>query len=311
MARFWSFAYFLITFLLISCSPQISPSSTAKFLPTQTITPLPQRTEVEIIDPLAFPSAGIELVGRLYLPIGEGPFPAVVMVHGSGFRTRDESVNLATRLVDTGIAVFRYDKRGVGDSGGAYEGVSTGNSNEILRLLAADAVNAIHFLQTFPEIDPQKIGLFGNSQAGWIMPISAASSSDVAFAVLLVGPTVSVGIENRYSSLTREKASNTTAENLDAISLDLAEFDGQHGYDPRSFIEAINVPALWVLGGRDASIPTRETLAILEEIKAELLKDFDFYIYPLGTHSLANTENGELFDFMSDIVLDWIHNIVD
>ena len=171
------------------------------------------------------------------------------MVHGSGFRNRGESVNFATRLADSSVAVFRYDKRGVVDSGGAYEGVSTGNSNEILNLLAVDSVNAIHFLQNMPEIDPQKIGLYGNSQAGWIMPISAASSSDVAFAVLLVGPAISVGIENRYSSLTRENASNTTVDNLDVISL--------------------------------------------------------------GTHSLANAESGEFFDFMSDIVLDWIHNIVD
>ena len=138
-----------------------------------------------------FPSGDIRLGYTLDLPSGAGPFPAIVFGHGSGRATRDEARGLALRLVAAGFAVLRYDKRGVGESTGVYEGVGVGNSTRMLGLLADDMAAGVAFLRTRPEIDPRRIGLMGVSQAGWIIPLAAQRAPNVAFMVLVVGPTVS------------------------------------------------------------------------------------------------------------------------
>ena len=112
----------------VSCSPQaIAPTTTPTVQP-----------EV-VLDDLSFASGDINLVGRLILPAGEAPFPAIIWVHGSGRTTRDEVGSLLDILVDEGIAVFTYDKRGVGDSGGNYSEVTAYQGNTLLGLLAQDA----------------------------------------------------------------------------------------------------------------------------------------------------------------------------
>ena len=137
-----------------------------------------------------FPSGDICLGYTLDLPSGSGPFPAIVFGHGSGRATRDEARGLASRLVAAGFAVLRYDKRGVGESTGVYEGVGVGNATRVLGLLADDMAAGVAFLRTRPEIDPRRIGLMGVSQAGWIIPLAAQRAPNVAFMVLVVGPTV-------------------------------------------------------------------------------------------------------------------------
>jgi dienelactone hydrolase len=271
------------------------------------LTPTPTIEEpTNVVDDLTFTSGDITLEGRLDLPEGDGPFPVIVWVHGSGRSTRTEAQRLTDLLNDTGFAVFRYDKRGVGRSGGSYEQISPGNSVEQLGLLAQDAAAAASFAASLPQAKGEPVGLFGSSQAGWIIPQAANLSSDVSFVCILVGPAVSVGMENRYSNLTNENSATLSDERLDELSEEMLAFDGTAGFDPAASIAAMQVPALWVLGGKDASIPTRETAAILEQIKAEGNKDFTIFIYPLGTHSLANVETGEQIPFMEELVLDWM-----
>ncbi|MDA1329642.1 MAG: alpha/beta fold hydrolase [Chloroflexi bacterium] len=303
----------LISFCLVAaagCSTApVAETSTPTPAPTASPTPEEELFDYEIIDPVEFQSGDLTLVGRIYMPISDGPVPGVVMVHGSGRRTRDESLRLAKLLVEAGFAVLRYDKRGAGDSDGIYSDLLPGNSEALLNRLADDVIAAVEFLGQQENIDAERIGLFGNSQAGWIMPLAAARSDQIHFAVLLVSPAVSVGEENFYSAKTFENPERLTDELLDEISADLLEYSGRRGFDPRESIEAMNIPALWVLGGWDASIPTRETVAILEEIKQEFDKPFVIHVYPLGTHSLMNFETMEQIDFMSEVVLDWLAEI--
>jgi hypothetical protein len=299
-------AALIVSIFLFGCA---APKEAIELNPTSRPSPSPSPTaipfELEIVDPLSFVSGEDTLVGRLYLPISEKPVPAVVMVHGSGRRTRDESVRIATELAEAGIAVFRYDKRGVGDSEGRYSGVGPSNSERLLLELALDAIAAVEFIQQMPEINSLQVGVLGNSQAGWIMPIAASQSQEISFAVLIVGPAVSVAVENFYSALTGQDAANTTSERLDEISADLADFEGR-GFDPRESITQMDIPAIWILGGRDESIPTRETITILEEIREEYDKDFTIHLYPDATHNLVNFETGEFHDFIEEIVLEWI-----
>ncbi|ADK99324.1 alpha/beta hydrolase family protein [Brevundimonas subvibrioides] len=134
--------------------------------------------------------AGIALAGTLTLPEGTGPFPAVVLLTGSGAQDRDETILdhkpfavWADALTRRGIAVLRYDDRGVGGSGG-------GGPNETTGDFATDAQAAIAFLRTRPEIDPARIGLMGHSEGGATAPLAVRNGAPAAFVVLLAGPAM-------------------------------------------------------------------------------------------------------------------------
>ena len=132
--------------------------------------------------------AGIELSGTLTKPQNSGPFPAVILVTGSGPQNRDEELMghkpfllLADYLTRNGIAVLRYDDRGVGKSGGVFSTATT-------RDFADDASALVDFLKSQADIDSAKIGLIGHSEGGIIAPMVAAQRPDVDFIVLMAGP---------------------------------------------------------------------------------------------------------------------------
>lgn len=149
------------------------------------VPPLPYDSQEVVFDN---PDAGISLVGTLTLPRKGGPFPAVVLVAGTGAHTRDEVVSLhkillvlADSLTRKGMAVLRYDKRGVGQSGGKADPLSTTDD------YASDARAAVRFLRIQPEIDPARVGIIGHSEGGIIAPMVAAGNPEVAWIVLLAG----------------------------------------------------------------------------------------------------------------------------
>jgi pimeloyl-ACP methyl ester carboxylesterase len=130
----------------------------------------------------------ITLAGTLTIPDSAGPFPAVLLISGTGPNDRDQLIwghriflVLADHLTRRGIAVLRYDDRGVGRSTGNYD---EGTFEDFKK----DALAGVEFLKTLPQIDAQKIGLAGHSEGGAIAPMAAAESTDVAFMVLMAGP---------------------------------------------------------------------------------------------------------------------------
>jgi pimeloyl-ACP methyl ester carboxylesterase len=132
----------------------------------------------------------IRLAGTVTIPLGDGPFPAVVLITGSGPQNRNEELMghkpflvIADYLSRHGIAVLRYDDRGVGQSQGL-------RTNTTSKDLATDAEAAFEFLKTMPGIDHRKIGLAGHSEGGLIAIIVAASNPDVTFIISLACPGV-------------------------------------------------------------------------------------------------------------------------
>jgi hypothetical protein len=130
---------------------------------------------------------GVKLAGTLTLPKSGGPFPAVLLLTGSGAQNRDEALAghrpfavLADYLTRRGIAVLRVDDRGVGGSTGSMEKATIPDFVE-------DALAGVAFLKRQPEIDPRRIGLAGHSEGGVVGPMAAAKSADVAFVVMLAG----------------------------------------------------------------------------------------------------------------------------
>jgi len=214
--------------------------------------------------PAFFEHNGARLAFTLDLPAGKGPFPAIVAGHGSGKVTREQLTWLSSRFVGMGFAVLRFDKRGAGESTGTFVFVGTRDSPEVFPQLAGDVVAAVRFLRTRPEVDPGRIGLAGNSQAGWILPIAARDLGDVAFMVLLVGPVCSVGQEMFYSGIVEHDASKAIAE----ANAQMPEFRGPHGFDPVPTLATVNTPTLWLLGMEDRSIPVPLTIANLEHLRS-------------------------------------------
>jgi uncharacterized protein len=153
--------------------------------PQNPVRPYPYR-EDEVT--FANAKAGISLSGTLTLPRGVGPFPAAILLAGSGPLDRDEADSghrpfliLADHLTRKGIAVLRYDKRGIGRSTGDYESATTGD-------FADDAEAALAFLKAHKGIDARRIGLIGHSEGGVIAPMIASRSASVAWIVLLAAP---------------------------------------------------------------------------------------------------------------------------
>ena len=133
-------------------------------------------------------NAHVTLAGTLTLPKRAGPFPAAVLISGSGPHDRDETIAghkpflvLADYLTRKGFAVLRYDKRGVGKSTGT-DGEATTED------LASDAEGALAYLRSRKEIGPKQIGLIGHSEGGMIAPMIAARGGQVAWMVLLAAP---------------------------------------------------------------------------------------------------------------------------
>ncbi len=140
---------------------------------------------------VTFSHGDITLAGTLSLPEGDGPFPAVVLISGSGAQDRDENVlgfrvffELADHLTQNGIAVLRYDDRGV-----------RGSTGDLLLAtqqdLAEDVAAAVGFLLGREDIDPAGIGLIGHSEGGYVAPLTANACEGVSYLVLLAGPGTS------------------------------------------------------------------------------------------------------------------------
>jgi dienelactone hydrolase len=232
-----------------------------------------------------FGAGGIRLAGRLILPVGKGPFPAVVIVPGSVPAHRDTYDIWALFYASRGFAVLTYDKRGIGGSTGRYVRAPT---DENLRHLASDALAGIRWLRDRPEIDRRRIGLSGGSQAGWVIALAAAESSSVRFAAMQSGPAMSVGRQLAYSGLTRQGAVDVTDEQIHA-TLDGAP---DSGFDPRPGIAALKIPVLWQLGTVDKRMYTPETVANLAALTADGTHAFTVRLYPGGAHSLRLTAHG-------------------
>jgi uncharacterized protein len=153
------------------------------------------------------------LSDTLFLPVMfEGLRPAVVLVHGSGPQTRHMVQLYAETLCSWGIAALAYDKRGTGDS--------TGDSWDVsFEVLADDAAAAVGLLRQHARIDPDKVGLLGGSQAGWIMPLAALRSEDVAFIVMLAGPVVTIAQQNVHNVLYNLRANGLSESDVqDAVA---------------------------------------------------------------------------------------------
>lgn len=149
-------------------------------------TPAERPSEQHVIheEAVKFASGKVTLAGTLVLPEGLHRYPAVVLFHGSGPQTRDLST--ARWFAGQGFAALAYDKRGVGESDGDFRAVP-------FMELCDDGLAGIDYLKSRSEIDAKRIGVWGLSQGGWLGPLAASRSREVAFVIAVSGPGVSPG----------------------------------------------------------------------------------------------------------------------
>lgn len=251
--------------------------------------------------PMTFTNAGAQLSGTLYYPEGRRNLAAVIVFHGSGEPSQDAHLytHLKQMLPPLGVAVFVFDRRGTGQSGGGKQG------GQGFDVLSDDGIAAFQMLVKHPRIDPKRIGFWGLSQGGWLTLLAAGKEPRAAFAISASAPMVKADLQMIFASTNILRIRGYTQSVIDrAIAtrraidgyvrgqvdrptvermLDAAEhqpwfseiFLGRSmiepgaswrreiASDPMRSLHQSRVPTLLIFGQEDVWIPVDETIRLL------------------------------------------------
>lgn len=215
--------------------------------------------------PMAVGSGERALPGTLAMPSGDGPFPAVVLVHGSGPQDRDETIgpnrpflDIARGLAAQGIAVLRYDKRTK-----ARPQDFAGRDYTIDEETTDDAVAAVAALRATPGIEPRRVFVLGHSQGGMLAPRIATRAGDVAGLVLLAAPArplldIVVEQNQRIAVLDDGRTSDAERAAIEQLKAQVAAARSATGAKPESL--PLRMPASY-WRSTDAVDPVAEARA--------------------------------------------------
>jgi uncharacterized protein len=235
-------AIFGVLFLLGACAPQPAPTvplptSAAGRLPTRVLVPSPTASpepavaaqpRPATIEEVAFQSGSFHLAGDLRLPAGTGPFPAILIVHGSGPADRTDGgsyLPVFERMQQAGYAVYSWDKPGSGESTGRLDDA------HVITQRAQILLDAIKVVKARPDIDPGKVGLAGISQAGYVMPRALMLSQDIAFMVCISCPGMSGVDQTTYQAMAQRTCDGVPEANAGRLPALMAELDVARTYE--------------------------------------------------------------------------------
>jgi hypothetical protein len=308
----------------------------------ESIVPAPARPAgIEAVE-VDYPSGDHRMAGTLTLPIArKGPVAAVILISGSGPQNRDEDSEgvgglklgffrvVAERLTSAGIAVLRYDDRGVGRSGGNFP---TANMTD----LESDARAAIAYLKTRPEVDPARIGIVGHSEGAILGARIAASLPEVKALVLMAGTACNGKALLRWQaekalSVARlsEEARKGAVRNqeeffelVDRADTDVAEVQGQNvsirwfkeflAYDPLEAVRRIRCPVAILQGEMDVQVPPKDARLLDRALSESGNPDHELRLFPRLGHLFTESSGvgiAELADSRKQIeteVLDFL-----
>ncbi len=260
------------------------------------------RRQPNVEESIRFHNRAESLTGILYRPLGTGPFPAVAFVAGSGPSARDGYSSLPPIwdvFARYGIASFAWDKPGVGESSGDWR--SQTNEDR-----AREVVAAIAQLRQHPAIDGDKVGVWGISQAGWVIPLVCSMDPCVDF-VIAVSIPVGTGAQQElyrvahclpadgYSAGETQKAVNFTSKRLTLMEQGVPyerivelqrDVEGESWFgevgkldeenyrflqanafvSPQPLLSSIRCPMLGIFGERDTIINVPESVQVLERV---------------------------------------------
>ena len=199
------------------------------------------------IEEITFQSGEFTIVGDLRTPSGTGPFPVILFVHGSGPTDRTffgAYLPIMERMLGAGYAVFSWDKPGTGESTGQVD-----NTPRVLHKRAQIVLDAIEVMKTRRDIDPQHIGLWGISQASYVMPLALSMSDDIAFMICVSCGGMSGRDQGVYLNTLQSICAGVHEEQADELKRLLSELDKARTYETYA-----------------GYVHYRETLAALAEI---------------------------------------------
>lgn len=286
----------------------------------------------------------LNLAGTLTYPQSDGSFPAVILISGSGPQDRNSYIMghkpfllLAHELTQSGIAVLRFDERGVGLSEGEFE-------NATLEDMIEDVKSGFEFLKNRPEIQANRIGLIGHSLGGILAP-KIASEEDISFLVLLAAPAVngdemmlkqrSDFLELRGLSPTQIEKSNemysatyeyilTTDAEGEELQNGLMQFYKDNYAEvmmekelmalteqlttnellailrnkPSSYLSLVKCPVLAIGGTKDFQVSSKENLEALQlEIRKGGNTNVDIHEFEGLNHLLQESETGDISEY--------------
>jgi dienelactone hydrolase len=252
--------------LVLALAVLLVPVFVRQLLPLQSR----QLERVALVDTLHYEisfqnhTQNLALGGLLFMPEGDGPFPAAVVIHGSGTSHRDNGwyLTLTQHLQNSGIVVLLPDKRGSEKSEGSWRTSSFED-------LATDTHAAIEYLLEQRSLPISAVGVIGMSQGGWIAPIIASQEDDLAFVVSVAGSVVTP----REQLLYEENHNLRQAGFLPGISNALAYVGSANvrylaqpklyelivDYDPLPYWRDTSIDALALFGAEDTNVPSAES----------------------------------------------------
>ena len=244
----------------------------------QSAKPRPRQLDAVVIEQTNFQEVhfsnaeqGLDLAGMLFLPQGQGPFPAAAIIHGSGTSTRSNGwyLTLATYLQDNHIAVLLPDKRGSERSEGDWRTASFED-------LASDTIAAIEFLRGNSQIDASRVGAIGLSQGGHFVPLVANRAADLAFVVNMVGSAVPM-----HAGLIYEEKHNLREAGVPGLFANFLAYPSAWSiiylrqrkfwnaignFDPLPHWNKVSRPALVLYGENDTNVSSAESVALLNSL---------------------------------------------
>jgi pimeloyl-ACP methyl ester carboxylesterase len=276
---------------------------------------------------VSIPATGFILAGTLTKPASAtGRLPAVVLIGGSGPTDRDETVfgipvfgHLARGLVEAGFVVVRYDKRGVGQSGGRVESVTLSD-------YAEDARSVVRWLERRPDVDKDRIAVVGHSEGAAVAMLLASREKRVKAAALVAGPGTTgaeLVLEQQRHALDQlkldasERATKIALqEQIHAAVLkgtgwesvpdgmrraaDTPWFQSLLMFDPAKVMKDVDQPLLIVQGERDTQVPPHHADKLLVMAQARKKKvDVQLLKVPGINHLLVPAATGEVSEYPS------------
>jgi dienelactone hydrolase len=256
----------------------------------------------------------LDLGGLRLAPEGEGPFPAAVIIHGSGPSRRDNDwyLTLAQYLQENGVFVLLPDKRGSEASEGDWRTAS-------IQDLATDTVAAIDYLDNQGRITPSAVGVIGMSQGGIIAPVVADQTSKLDFVVNVVGGAVPM-----HQGLIYEETHNLGEMGFlpgisdllaypaawSLIYLRQTDFWGAVGnFDPLPYWARLQVDALVLYGAGDTNVPSEKSARLLRSLEKPNLR---VRVYQGSGHALESPKGHGNSIFREDAlkeILDFIRSV--